>query len=185
MNHFLSPLFVKSTTVLHSAACFVLLPAGWNSHSSFRHLASANEQALGQPQHDPEHQEGEEHALRGVEDDRHPRATEAVGGEGVQEAGKDRIRYTPGLVNVVKAKEYAVRHPTPASEHALHLGQQHPPKKKFLPQDRVERGLNNEQGEEPPGALQPRQDLLRSEDRVQAIALWLRKKREDRHPNVF
>jgi hypothetical protein len=64
-------------------------------------------EVLSQTQHDPEHQEGEEHALSGVEDDGHPHAPVAVGGEGVQEAGEDRIRYPPGLVDVVKTEEHA------------------------------------------------------------------------------
>src|SRR5215217_4754882 len=98
----------------------------------------------------------------------------AICGEGVQEAGEDRIRYYPGLVNVVESEEYAVRHPAAASEHAFHLGQQHAPKEKLLPQDRVEHGHNHEQGEEPPGTLQPLQDRLRSEERVEAVAVWFR-----------
>jgi hypothetical protein len=32
-----------------------------------------------------------------------------MGGEGVQEAGEDRIRYPPGLVDMVKTEEHAVR----------------------------------------------------------------------------
>src|ERR671911_592746 len=121
---------------------------------------------LGQAKHDPEHQEGEECALRGVEDDRHPRAPVTIGGEGIQETGYDGVRYAPGLVNVVKTEEYAVRHPAPASEHTFHLWQEHAPKEELLPQDRIEGGLNHEQGEEPPGPFQPLQDLLRFEDCV-------------------
>jgi hypothetical protein len=68
-----------------------------------------------------------------VENDRHPRTPVAIGGEGVQETGEDRTRYSPGLVNVIKSEEYAVRHPTPASEHAFHLGQQDAPEKELLP----------------------------------------------------
>lgn len=108
---------------------------------------------LSQSQHDPEHQEGEEHALRGVEDDGHPRTPVAIGREGVQKAGNDGVRYPPGLVNVVKTEEYAVRYPSLASEHTFHLGQEYASKEKLLPQDRVESGLNDEQGEEPPGTL--------------------------------
>ena len=106
-----------------------------------------------------------------MEDDGHPCAPKAVGGVGVQQAGEDRVRYPPGLVYVIEAEEHAVGHPAPASEHAFHPGQEHAPEEELLPQDRVERGVNHEQGEEPPGALQPRQDLLRLEDRAGAVAL--------------
>src|SRR5215212_1464578 len=142
-------------------------------------------EVLSQPQHHPQHQEGEVHTLRRVEDDGHPRAPVAIGGVSVQKSGEKGVRYSPGLVNVIETEEYAVGHPAPASEYAFHLGQEHAPKKKLLSQDRVERGANDEQGEEPPGALQPRQDLLRLEDRIEAVARWLRKKRKDRHPSVF
>src|SRR5215211_4678337 len=60
---------------------------------------------LSQPQHDPQQQEGKEHLLCRVENDGHPRAPVAVGGEGVQESGKNRIRYNPGQVNVIKTEE--------------------------------------------------------------------------------
>src|ERR671921_177384 len=121
---------------------------------------------LGQTKHDPKHQEAEEYALRGVEDDRHPRAPVTIGREGVQESGYDGVRYPPGLVDVVKTEEHTVRHPASASEHTFHLGQEHAPQEELLPQDRVEDGLNHEQGQEPPGALQPPQDLLGSQDLV-------------------
>src|SRR5215203_1792028 len=132
-----------------------------------------------------EHQEGDVHSLYRVEDDCHPRAPVAIGGEGVQESGENRVRYPPGLVNVIKTEEYTVCYPAPASEHPFRPRQQHAPKKELLPQHRVERGGYYEQGEEPPGALQPLQDLLRSEERIKAVALGFRKKREDRHRNVF
>jgi hypothetical protein len=73
-----------------------------------------------------------------VDDNRHPCTPVAIGRISVQEAGKDRIRYYPGHVNLIKTKKYAVRHPTPTSEHTFHPGQQHSPKEKLLPQDRVE-----------------------------------------------
>jgi hypothetical protein len=86
---------------------------------------------------------------------------------------------------VIQTEEHAVRYPAEASEHAFHLGQEHSPKEELLPHDRVESSLDDEQGEEPPWALQPRQDLLRLEDGVLAVALGLREKRKDRHPGVF
>src|ERR671913_2076494 len=134
---------------------------------------------LGKTQHNTKHQEGEVHALSGVEDDCHPRAPVAIRRVGVQKAGDDGVRYPPGLVDVVKTEEHAVGNPTKAPEHAFHLGQEHAPKEELLPQDRVEGGLDDEQGEEPPRALKPRKDLLRFEDRVEAVALGLRKKREE------
>ena len=108
---------------------------------------------LSQPQHHPKYQEGEVHALRGVEDDGHPRAPVAVGGVGVQKACDNGVRYPPGLMDVVEAEEQAVCHPAEAPEHAFHPGQEHAPKEQLLPKNRVEYGLNNEQGEEPPGTL--------------------------------
>src|SRR5215212_871139 len=134
---------------------------------------------------DLQHKGGEVHALCGVDDDGHPYTPVAIGGEGIQEAGKNRIRYYPRLVNVIETEEYTVRHPTAASEHPFHLGQEHAPKKQLLPKDRVEYRQNHEQDEEPPGTLQPLQDLLESEDHVEAVALGLREKREDRHPGAF
>src|SRR5215211_68 len=108
---------------------------------------------LSQPQYDAEYQEGEVHALCGVEDDGHPRAPVAIGGVSVQQAGEHSVRYPPGLVNVIETEECAVGYPTEAPEHAFHLGQEHSPKEELLPQDRVEHGVNHEQGEEPPGTL--------------------------------
>jgi len=71
----------------------------------------------------------------------------------VQETGKDAVRYPPGLVDVVEAEEHAIRHPTPASEHAFHPGQEHAPEERLFAEDRVERGLEDEQNQEPPRAL--------------------------------
>ena len=82
---------------------------------------------LGQPQHDPEHQEGEEHTLCRVENDSHPRAPVAIGRESEQKTGKDIVQYSPGLVNVIESEEYTICHPAPASEHTFHPGQEHAP----------------------------------------------------------
>src|SRR5215216_6599632 len=80
-----------------------------------------------------------------MENDRHPCTPVAIGGVGVQAGGEDGVQYSPGLVNVIKSEEYTVCHPAPASEHTFHLGQQHAPKEKLLPQDRVEHGVNQSQ----------------------------------------
>src|SRR5687768_11903374 len=100
---------------------------------------------LGKTQHNTKHQEGEVHALSGVEDDCHPCAPVAIRRVGVQKASYDGVRYPPGLVDVVEIEEHAVGNPTKAPEHAFHLGQEHAPKEKLLPQDSVEHGVNHEQ----------------------------------------
>src|SRR5918997_1882195 len=136
-------------------------------------------------EHNLQHKDCEVHALCGVDDDRHPCTPVAIGGEGIQEAGENRIGYHPRLVDVIKTEEYAVRHPTPAPEHAFHLGQEHAPKKELLRKNLGGHGEYQEPGEEPPGALQRLEDILESEYHVEAVALGLREKWEDRHPSAF
>src|SRR5215217_3377793 len=88
---------------------------------------------LSQPQHDPEHQEGKEHTLCRMENDRHPCTPIAIGRVSVQKSGDNRVQYSRGLVNVIKSEEYSVCHPTAASENTFHLGQQYAPKEKLPP----------------------------------------------------
>jgi hypothetical protein len=88
-----------------------------------------------------------------VENDRHPRAPVAIGRVSVQKTGEDIVQYSPGQVNVIETEEYTVCHPTPATKHTFHPGQQHAPKKELLSQNSVEHGANHEQGEEPPRTL--------------------------------
>src|SRR5215204_2525472 len=122
---------------------------------------------------DLQHKEGEVHTLCRVDNDRHPCTPVAIRGEGIQEAGNNSIRYYPQLVNVIETEEYTVRHPTPASEHTFHPGQEHSPKEELLGQDLGGHGEYHEPGEEPPGALQCLEDILESEYHVEAVALRL------------
>ena len=65
----------------------------------------AGDLGLSQPQHDPEHQEANVHALCGVKNDSHPRTPIAVCGVGVQQAGYERISYYPGHVKMIESEE--------------------------------------------------------------------------------
>src|SRR5215203_4279194 len=112
---------------------------------------------------DLQHKEGEVHILCRVDNDRHPCTPVAIRGEGIQEAGNNSIRYYPQLVNVIETEEYTVRHPTPASEHTFHPGQEHSPKEELLGQDLGGHGEYHDE----------------------AVALGLSEKREDRHPSAF
>src|SRR5918995_7321532 len=132
-----------------------------------------------------QHKKDEVHSLCGVDNDRHPCTPVAIGGEGIQAAGNNRIGYYPRLVHMIKTEEYTVSHPTPASEHSFHPGQEHAPKEELLRKDLGGHGEDQEQGEEPPGAVQCLEDILESEYHVEAVALGLREKREDRHPDAF
>jgi hypothetical protein len=42
---------------------------------------------------------------------------------------------------VIETEEYTVCHPTPATKHTFHPGQQHAPKKELLSQNSVEQAL--------------------------------------------
>ena len=116
---------------------------------------------LCQTQYDSKNQESQVHTLTGVEDDTHPGTAEAPGWKGVKEDTiDDRSHDTPGLVQVVEAKEQAVCNPAPFAEYSFHLGQQHATKQKLFSQDRIKDGIHYIQCEEPPGAYQPVQDFL-------------------------
>ena len=94
----------------------------------------------------------------------------------------DRPWDTPGLVKVVEAMERPVGCPAPPAEYALHPGQQYTPKKKLFSQDRVEDGVHDKQGKEPPRAHQPVQDFLRFKNRAEAISRRARQRRERARP---
>jgi hypothetical protein len=88
-----------------------------------------------------------------VQDDRHPCTPVAIGRVSLQKTAEDIVQYSSGQVNVIDTEEYTVCHPTPATKHTFHPGQEHAPEKELLSQNSVEHGANHEQGQEPPRIL--------------------------------